>query len=116
MLGELAVLFPEVRGGFEAFDAVLCGLGRGQVGPRVFPPPAFHEDERERQRLALAETDVAQPALGAACLAVLRLLESFGVVPELVAGHSFGELVALHAAGVLSLEALVELSDARGRL
>ena len=111
MLGELAVLFPEVRAGFESFDAVLNRLGSGQIGPRVFPPPAFSEQELERQRLSLAETDVAQPALGAASVGLLQLIEALGVVPEMVAGHSYGELVALHAAGAFSLEALVELSE-----
>ncbi len=58
---------------------------------------------------------MAQPALAAASVGLLRLLESLGVSPDLVAGHSFGELVALHAAGSLSVEALAEISEARGR-
>ena len=53
--------------------------------------------------------------VGAASLGVMRLLESLGVVPDVVAGHSYGELVALHAAGVFPLEAFVELSESRGR-
>ena len=48
------------------------------------------------------QTDVAQPAVGAACVGMLRLLRNLGCEPDLVAGHSYGELVALHAAGVLS--------------
>ncbi len=62
------------------------------------------------------QTDVAQPAIGAACVGMLRLLRSLGLEPDMVAGHSYGELVALHAAGVLATEELSELSLARGRL
>ncbi|AGA29701.1 polyketide synthase family protein [Singulisphaera acidiphila DSM 18658] len=115
MLGELAVLFPEVRSGFESFDNVLREQGKPLVSPVVFPPPAFQAEERDRQKKALAETEVAQPALGGASLGLLWLLESLHVAPDMVAGHSYGELVALHAAGVYSLEALVRLSEARGR-
>src|SRR4051812_12165603 len=46
---------------------------------------------------------------------MLGLLGSLGLEPEMVAGHSYGELVALHAAGGFSAETLVELSEARGR-
>ena len=115
MLGELAVAFAEVRGGFETIDAALQARGRPLVGPLVFPPPAFNDAERERQRTALAATEVAQPALGGASLGLLRLLGALGVVPEVVAGHSYGELVALCAAGALDAAALAELSEARGR-
>ena len=62
------------------------------------------------------ETDVAQPAVGAACVAMLGLLRKLGCEPDVLGGHSYGELVALHAAGVLSAAALAELSQARGRL
>jgi acyl transferase domain-containing protein/NAD(P)H-dependent flavin oxidoreductase YrpB (nitropropane dioxygenase family) len=115
MLAELAVAFDEVRRGFETIDAALQARGRPLVGPLVFPPPAFSDADRERQRSALAATEVAQPALGGASLGLLRLLKSLGVVPAMVAGHSYGELVALCAAGALDDAALAELSEARGR-
>ncbi|MBV8228641.1 MAG: acyltransferase domain-containing protein, partial [Planctomycetaceae bacterium] len=115
MLGELAVAFPEIRRAFEAIDAALRTLGRPVIGPKVFPPPGFDEGERARQGAALADPEVAQPALAAASVGLLRLLESLGVRPEVFAGHSYGELVALHAAGAFSVEALAELSEARGR-
>lgn len=115
MLGELAIAFAEVRQGYEAIDAALLDRGRPAVGPLIFPPPAFDDDGRDRQRDALAATEVAQPALAAAGVGLLRLLAATGVEPDLVAGHSYGELVALHAAGVLGVGALAELSEARGR-
>ncbi len=58
---------------------------------------------------------MAQPAVGAACVGMLRLLGALGLEPDLVGGHSYGELVALHAAGVLGARELAELSSARGR-
>ncbi len=61
-------------------------------------------------------TQHAQPALAVAEAACLGLLRSYGVHPAMVAGHSFGELVALAAAGSYSLPTLLELSVARGEL
>ncbi|MGP0066164.1 MAG: type I polyketide synthase, partial [Isosphaeraceae bacterium] len=116
MLRELAVVFPEVRGAFEQCERVVLAQGGPSLGPLIFPPPAFDDAAKEDARRALMQTDVAQPAIGAACVGMLRLLRSLGLEPDMVAGHSYGELVALHAAGVLSTEELSELSLERGRL
>jgi acyl transferase domain-containing protein len=116
MLADLTVAFPEVRAAFDQFDRVLRTRGRRPVGPLVFPQPAFRDDQREAQRAVLAAPDVAQPAVGASSVGLLRLLGALGLEPDVVAGHSYGELVALHAAGSLTADALAELSEARGRI
>src|SRR5690606_41320223 len=62
-----------------------------------------------------SDTRVAQPALGLADLAAATVLDRFRVRADMVAGHSYGELVALCAAGALDTPALLALSEARGR-
>jgi acyl transferase domain-containing protein/NAD(P)H-dependent flavin oxidoreductase YrpB (nitropropane dioxygenase family)/NAD(P)-dependent dehydrogenase (short-subunit alcohol dehydrogenase family) len=104
MLGELFIAFPELQRFLSA---------GGRFARLMFPPTAWSDEEREAQRAALTDTRAAQPALGIADLATASLLEAVGVTPDLVAGHSYGELVALCVAGALSESDLLHLSEAR---
>ncbi|MFD3807034.1 SDR family NAD(P)-dependent oxidoreductase [Streptomyces sp. NPDC058619] len=105
MMGELFTAFPALRALLdEAPDAVVSA---------VFPPSAFTARGRAAQRAAVTDTRVAQPALGLAGSAAHRLLGALGVRPDCVAGHSYGELTALWAAGAYDAGSLLRLSACR---
>jgi [acyl-carrier-protein] S-malonyltransferase len=64
----------------------------------------------------LARTEFLQPLLVAVCLGYWRKLNQAGVVPDVVLGHSLGEVAALAAAGVVSPETAVRMAAKRGAL
>jgi malonyl CoA-acyl carrier protein transacylase len=115
MLSELAVQFPEIRSLVEQSDVILEGKLPRPLSSFIYPPSSFSEQEKQAAKEALAQTRVAQPAMGTMDLAIFNLLQSLGIRPDMVAGHSYGEYVALCAAGVLNEAVLIALSEARAR-
>ncbi|WP_329424274.1 type I polyketide synthase [Streptosporangium sp. NBC_01495] len=129
--GELAGFVPGVEGVaggrhavvFSGQGAQRAGMGSGLYA--VFPVfaeafdaacPAPVKEVLFGGSELIDQTMYTQQGLFAFEVALFRLLESWGVVPDFVGGHSVGEIAAAHVAGVWSLEDACRVVEARGRL
>ncbi|MDV2962696.1 SDR family NAD(P)-dependent oxidoreductase [Shewanella algae] len=116
----LTQLYPELRAEFAAADrefsrqGIADKYGMGPLSARVFPMAKFTPQASKEDELALANTRFAQSAIGALGMGQFTLLCQAGFQADMLAGHSFGELSALRAAGALSRESYYALAFARG--
>lgn len=104
MARDLFVTFPGMR-------KIL--LQNKEYEKILFPETAFDEEERKAQQQKITDTRNAQPLLGIVDYAIADFLHSLDIIPDMVSGHSYGELAALCFAGVFSPEQLPVLSRKR---
>ncbi|WP_141576718.1 type I polyketide synthase [Actinomadura sp. WMMA1423] len=107
---ELHAAHPAFAAAFDSVCAHLDPLLDRPVREIAFAPEGSPESE------LLDQTRYTQPALFAFEVALYRLLESWGLVPDHLLGHSVGGIAAAHAAGALSLPDACALVAARARL
>ncbi|MGW0885251.1 SDR family NAD(P)-dependent oxidoreductase [Streptomyces sp. NPDC002671] len=108
-----ASLYAEFPAYAAALDEVLAELDAHLDRP--LSDLLFAEKGTPAAATLQDQTEYTQPALFAIEVALFRLVESFGLRPDYLLGHSFGELAAAHVAGVLSLPDAARLIVARGR-
>jgi acyl transferase domain-containing protein/acyl carrier protein len=114
MLAGLRATEPIVAQTFAEADQVMTPLLGKPLTDYIFidgsQPDAVAQLEQQ-----LLQTEITQPAVLAADIALTRLLAAYGIGPDMVMGHSLGEYGALVAAGAMSFEAALEAVSARGR-
>ncbi|MDR1136134.1 MAG: SDR family NAD(P)-dependent oxidoreductase [Clostridiales Family XIII bacterium] len=104
MARDLFVIFPFMRKLIEKNPEYMDIL---------FPASAFTNDEKKAQRSLITDTRNAQPLLGVVDYAIADFLRSLDIVPDMVAGHSYGEIPALCFADAFSPDYLMSLSSRR---
>ncbi|WP_133180752.1 type I polyketide synthase [Shewanella decolorationis] len=112
---EIANNFPELRRHIHASDKVFSDRGEVALSSVLYPIPAFDDESRKAQESALTNTLYAQSAIGALSMAQYALFTQAGFAPDMLAGHSFGELSAMCAAGVISMDDYIKLAFERGQ-
>ncbi|RKZ79862.1 MAG: hypothetical protein DRR19_24420, partial [Candidatus Parabeggiatoa sp. nov. 1] len=112
---QIALNFPPFRQAYTDMDSTLHKEGLPPISDIVFPCPVFDKEKKAAQIAALQQTENAQPAIGTFSIGLYKILQQAGFKSDFVAGHSFGELTALWAAGVLSDEDYFFLVQARGQ-
>ena len=131
--GRVAILFPGQGSQYvgmgsglaTAFDAArrvwdraadLISFEGAPLHDVVFPAPAFTPDARAEQEARLTQMAATQPAIAVTEAATLAVLDQLGVRAASFAGHSFGEVMALYAAGSYGLDTALQVAAERGRL
>ena len=123
MARELTCMFPQALDAvtaasraFEAFSAAFLSAepAGSSLGSRIYPIVSSDPDQKRIQKQALQSTRIAQPAIGSVSLGMVDILKYFDVNPDVVCGHSYGELPALATSGWISPEDALRLSAARG--
>src|SRR5262249_35434025 len=111
MGADVAMTFAPARAVWDRANAL--GL---PLHDFAFPPAVFSDEARAAQAQRRTATENAQPAIAAVSLALLEVARRVGLRPDCVAGHSFGEVTALHAAGVFGAGDLLAIARRRGQL
>ncbi|AQZ63239.1 hypothetical protein BKM31_18820 [[Actinomadura] parvosata subsp. kistnae] len=111
MLRDLREHEPIVAATFDEADRVMTPLLGRPLTSYIFCDDADPGPARQ----ALLQTEITQPAVLTVDAALTRLLDAYGVRPDMVMGHSLGEYGALVAAGALTFPSALEAVSARGR-
>ncbi|MCP4875291.1 MAG: acyltransferase domain-containing protein [Gammaproteobacteria bacterium] len=101
MLRDLCLDFPEVRSCFDVLDQAFENHPRGFVpSDFIFPKKNSDKDAAEDR---IWDMDGAVDSVITADRAMFRLLHSLGIDPDVIVGHSSGEIMALEAAGAVAI-------------
>ena len=112
MGADIAMAFPQARAVWDSACDVPATANL-KLHDLAFPPTLFSDESSKAANERLTDMRHAQPAIAAVALSQLALLKQLGINADMQAGHSFGEVVALHNAGVFNAETTLTIACER---
>ncbi|MCG2725258.1 MAG: acyltransferase domain-containing protein, partial [Elusimicrobia bacterium] len=104
MMRDLAAKYKAVQDTFDEADAILKKMINVKLTDVLWSKPNESKEDLEKREAAIKQTQMTQPAVLTADVAMMRLLQSFGINPDMACGHSLGEYAAATASGIFSFE------------
>ena len=114
---QYANMAKEATSSFEIIQQTIADFDAKKgynLANKIYPKPVFTAEDKAILEKNITNTEYAQPAIGAISLGYYNVFKNAGFESDMVAGHSFGELTALCASGVISQEDYITLAIARG--
>ncbi|HAF96652.1 MAG TPA: hypothetical protein DCG50_11495 [Elusimicrobia bacterium] len=104
MMRDLAGKYKIVQDTFDEADAILEKMIDTRLTEVLWSKPEESKEELEKREASIKQTQLTQPAMMTADIAMFRLLGQFGIKPDMAIGHSLGEYAAATAAGIFTFE------------
>ena len=115
MFSTLKERFIQMRESLNLADETLKEKIGKNLSEFIYPEETEDEEKKKKQMEQLTRTDITQPALGVVEMGLFKIFNSFGITPDMAAGHSLGEYVALSSSGIIEEKVLYPLLQARGK-
>ncbi len=116
MMKDLASKYKVVQDTFDEADRLLTGIIGQTLTETLWSKPGETKEQIAVREAAIKKTEMTQPAVLTADIAMMRLLSSFGIKPDVVMGHSLGEYAAAVAAGIFDFENGLKAVCTRGKV
>ncbi|MCX5784674.1 MAG: beta-ketoacyl synthase N-terminal-like domain-containing protein [Elusimicrobia bacterium] len=104
MMRDLAGKYKIVQDTFDEADVILQKMIDVRLTEVLWSKPGESKEELEKREASIKQTQLTQPAMMTADIAMFRLLGQFGIKPDMAIGHSLGEYAAATAAGIFTFE------------
>ncbi|MBO4675549.1 MAG: acyltransferase domain-containing protein, partial [Elusimicrobiaceae bacterium] len=116
MMKDLATKYKVVQDTFDEADRLLTDIIGQTLTETLWSKPGETKEQIAEREAAIKRTEMTQPAVLTADIAMMRLLSSFGIKPDVVMGHSLGEYAAAVAAGIFDFENGLKAVCTRGKV
>ncbi len=116
MMKDLASKYKVVMDTFLEADRHLMNIIGETLTETLWSKPGETKEQLVEREAAIRKTEMTQPAMLTADIAMMRLLSEFGLKPDVVMGHSLGEYAAAVAAGIFDFENGLKAVCTRGKV